>query len=110
MENKNGAKNFFKGKNFKYGSNAVILTVAVIAIAILANILVGMTNIKLDLTANKLFSLTDVTKNELKSLNQDVEIIGLYDDQKQTDSLIVCLFWFIVLSVKYDGVTVEKRN
>ena len=84
MENKNGANNFFKGKNFKYGSNAVILTVAVIAIAILANILVGMTDVKLDLTANKLFSLTDVTKNELKNLNQDVEIIGLYDDQKLT--------------------------
>ncbi len=83
MENKNG-NNFFKRKNFKYGSNAVILTVAVIAIAILANILVGMTDVKLDLTANKLFSLTDVTKNELKNLNQDVEIIGLFDDQKLT--------------------------
>lgn len=86
MENKSGANNFFKGKNFKYGSNAVILIVAVIAIAILANILVGMTDVKLDLTANKLFSLTDVTKNELKNLNQDVEIIGLFDDQKLSAS------------------------
>ncbi|HEX2946334.1 MAG TPA: GldG family protein [Clostridia bacterium] len=84
MENKNGAKSFFNGKNFKYGSNAVILVIAVIAIAILANILVGMTDVKLDLTKNKLFSLTDVTKNELKNLNQDVEIVGLFDDQKLT--------------------------
>ncbi len=84
MENKNGVKNIFKGKNFKYGSNAIILIVAVIAIAILANILVGMTDIKLDLTANKLFSLTDITKNELADLKQDVEIIGLFDDQKLT--------------------------
>lgn len=33
-----------------------------------------------------------------------------YDDEKQTKFLVVCVFWFIVLSIKYDGVTVEKRN
>lgn len=82
MENK--INSFFKKKNFKYGSNAVILIAAVIAIAILANILVSMADLKLDLTKNKLFSLTDVTKTELKNLKQDVEIIGLFDDGKLT--------------------------
>jgi ABC-2 type transport system permease protein len=85
MEKKNiftGIKKFFRSRNFKYGTNAVILVVSVVVIAILVNILVGMADLKLDLTPNKLFSLTDVTKNELKNLKRDVEIIGLFDDGK----------------------------
>lgn len=80
MEKKNIIKNFFTSRNLKHGSNAIILIVAVVVIAVLVNILVGMADIKLDLTPNKLYSLTDVTKNELKNLEQDVEIIGLFDD------------------------------
>lgn len=33
-----------------------------------------------------------------------------YEEEKQTRYLIVCIFWFIILSVLYDGVTVEKRG
>lgn len=73
---------FLNKRSLKYGSNAAILIVAVVAIAILVNILVGMTDLKLDLTSNKLFSLSDVTKSELEKLDKDVEIIGLFDDSK----------------------------
>ncbi|MGI6668651.1 MAG: GldG family protein [Acetivibrionales bacterium] len=85
MEKKNiitGIKRFFKSRSLKYGSNAAILIAAVIVIAVLVNILVGMTDLKLDLTPNKLFSLTDATRNELKNLKHDVEIIGLFDEGK----------------------------
>lgn len=82
MEKKNGLKKFLSSRNLKYGSNSVILVIAVVAIAVLVNILVGMTDLKLDLTPNKLFSLSDVTKNELKNLKQEVQIIGLFDDGK----------------------------
>lgn len=82
MDNKNVFKKFFNKRSLKYGSNSAILIVAVIAIAVLANLLVGMLDLKLDLTPNKLFSLSDVTKAELKKLEQDVEIIGLFDDGK----------------------------
>lgn len=33
-----------------------------------------------------------------------------YEEEKQCNFRITCLFWFIILSVKYDGVTLEKRN
>lgn len=82
MENKNGLKRFFNKRSLKHGSNSAILIVAVIAIAVLVNLLVGTLDLKLDLTPNRLFSLSDVTKNELDSLEQDVEIIGLFDDGK----------------------------
>ena len=81
MDNKNVFKKFFNKRSLKYGSNSAILIVAVIAIAVLVNLLVGMLDLKLDLTPNKLFSLSDVTKAELKKLEQDVEIIGLFDEQ-----------------------------
>ncbi len=82
MEKKNGLKRFFNKRSLKYGSNSAILIVAVIAIAVMVNLLAGSLNLKLDLTPNKLFSLSDVTKTELDELEQDVEIIGLFDDGK----------------------------
>lgn len=75
-------KGFFKKRSFKYGSNSIILIVAVVVIAILVNLFVGMVDVKVDLTPNKLFSLTDVTKSLLKDLKQDVTITGLFDDGK----------------------------
>ena len=78
----NAFKKFFNKRSLKYGSNSILLIAAVVVIAILVNVLVGMADLKLDLTSNKLFSLTDVTKNVLKDLKQDVTIIGLFDDGK----------------------------
>lgn len=73
---------FLTKRSLKYGSNSIVLIIAVLAIAFLVNILAGMADIKWDFTPNKLFSLTDVTKNELKDLKSDVTIIGLFDDGK----------------------------
>ena len=33
-----------------------------------------------------------------------------YDTSKQTRFLIVAVFWFILFSIKYDGVDIQKRN
>lgn len=75
-------KGFFSKRSFKYGSNSIILIVAVVVIAVLVNLFVGMVDVKVDLTPNKIFSLTDVTKSLLKDLKQDVTIYGLFDDGK----------------------------
>lgn len=86
MDKKNGILSFFNKRSLKHGTNAVILVIAVVVIAILANVLVGMADLKLDLTSNKIFSLSEVTENELKNLKQEVQIIGLFDDGKVTNS------------------------
>jgi ABC-2 type transport system permease protein len=80
MENNNNKKRFISSKSLKYGSNSIILIVGVIILVVLANVLIGMTNLKLDLTTNKLYSLSDVSTNLLKDLKQDVTITGLFDD------------------------------
>lgn len=74
--------NSINRKSLKYGSNSIILIAVVVAIAVLVNILVGMTSLKWDLTPNKLYSISDTTKDILKDLNKDVTIYGLFDEGK----------------------------
>ncbi len=108
MEKKNGLKNILNSRSLKYGSNSVILIVAVIVIALLVNILIGMADLKLDLTSNKLFSLSDVTKNELEALDKEVQIIGLFDDGKVgTGSEYKEVTDLLDLYDKYPNVVVE---
>lgn len=73
-------KKILKSKKLKYGSNSMILIAAVIAIAVVLNMLVDLLGVKWDLTPNKLYSISDTTKELLSSLDKDVRIIGLFDD------------------------------
>jgi ABC-2 type transport system permease protein len=72
----------FNRKSLKYGSSSLILIVIVVAIAIFINLLVGMGDLKLDLTSNKIYSLSNESKTILKGIKKDVTIYGLFDDAK----------------------------
>ncbi|NLK86804.1 MAG: GldG family protein [Clostridiaceae bacterium] len=80
MEKNSANKKLFNKRSLKYGTNAVIMVVAVIAIAVLLNVVVGILDLKLDLTPNKLYSLSETTEEILGELDKDVQIIGLFDD------------------------------
>lgn len=81
MEKKNRLfKNLLQSRSLRYGSNSILLIAIVVAIAVFTNVLVGMTDLKLDLTPNKLFSVGDTTESLLKNLKKDVTIYGLFDD------------------------------
>ena len=71
-----------KSKSLKYGSNSLILIVAVFSIAIFMNLLAEQTGLKFDLTANKLYSIGDTTKAIIGKLDKKVIIYGLLDDGK----------------------------
>ncbi len=68
----------FKDKKFKYGGYATLMTAVVLAILVIVNLVVGQIPYKLDLTENRMFSLSDQTDTILKNLDQEVQIIGLY--------------------------------
>ncbi|AGI38972.1 ABC transporter [Thermoclostridium stercorarium subsp. stercorarium DSM 8532] len=51
--------------------------------------------LKIDLTSNKLYSITDKTLEVLKSLNEKVEIIGLFDESKMGDSQYAQVIEFV---------------
>ncbi len=73
-----------KSKKLKYGSVATVITIVVVAIIVLINVIISMfgnrMNLKVDLTSDSIFEISDVSKDYLKTLNQDVEIVALCDE------------------------------
>lgn len=88
--NKEKKKFTINKRSLRYGSYSFVLTIIVIAAAIILNAIVGTEAIrerlKIDLTSNKLYSIGEKTEEVLKDLNEKVEIIGLFDESKMTDS------------------------
>jgi len=81
MNNKN---NFFNKRSVKHGSLSILLIVAVVAIAVIINLFVGMVQDKgiikkLDLTPNSLYSIGDISKGVVNGLKEDVIIYALFD-------------------------------
>lgn len=66
------------GKKLKYGSMSMAVVVVVIAIVVLLNLMCGLIvkryPVKLDLTGDNRYELTDETIDVLKKLDKDVEI------------------------------------
>jgi hypothetical protein len=80
---------FFRNKNLKYGVNSIAVTVITVAIMIALNLLIGLLDIKWDLTSNQLFTIGDESRELLSKLNKPVEITGLFDEmQISTDTRI----------------------
>lgn len=77
-----GAK--FNTKKLKYGSVATVITVIVIAVVVVINVIVAAlgerTNLKLDLTSKNAFEISQETIDYITSLNQDVEIVTMSDE------------------------------
>lgn len=76
-------------KTLKYGTNAIILIVAVVTIAILLNVAVVMYDFKFDMTPGQIFSITSVSKNIVNEIpaSQKLEIYGLFDSTKKMKEL-----------------------
>lgn len=78
--------NFFKNKKFKHGSLAIALVVVVISLVIIFNALMSVIDKKVkfsvDMTSNKMFSLTDNSKNFIKNLNKDIQFIVLSSENE----------------------------
>lgn len=94
-KNSFNVKNLLTSRSLKYGSNSFILIIAVIAIAVLVNLLfspavlqkvIRREAIKFDLTPNKLFSLGEKTDEILKGLDKEVQIYALYDETVAKDN------------------------
>ena len=59
-------------RKFRFGGYATLLIVAALAVVIVVNVLVGQIPGKLDLTQNKIYSLSDETYKLLDGLKTDV--------------------------------------
>ncbi len=75
------------GRQTRYGSNAVILSIAFLGILFFINVLGVRYHKRFDLTKNKNYTLSQKTIQVIENLKQPVEIIGFFsqNDSRQTD-------------------------
>lgn len=112
-ENKKEKKRFFSslmGKKLAGTANTAVLIAIVVAIAVIFNVILELFPINIDLTTEKLYSLTDTTKGVLEDLEGDVTIYALYDrlaGEQDTDSVTPQVIKVLDLYDKYSGVNVE---
>jgi len=66
------------GRRARYGSNALLFTLAAIGILVIINFLAYNNPARLDLTEDSLYSLSDETILAISELSQDVEIKGFF--------------------------------
>lgn len=80
-------KQSFQNKKFKYGGYASAVTAAVLAILLIINLLAGKLDLKVDLTKNKLFSLSDQTYKVLDNLKTNVDMYVLLESGNEDPTL-----------------------
>jgi len=118
-ENKNSknTKKLFNSRSLKYGSASLITIAAVIAIAVIVNMIfsptvlskvIGTEALKLDLTSNKLYSLGDQTEKIVGGLNKEVKVYALYDEAKiSTDTQLKEVNELLKKYSKFKNVKIE---
>ena len=80
----------FKTRSVRVGGYSVVATAIVLAIIIAANLLVGAlptAYTELDITANQFYSISDLTKQMLKNLDQDVTLYWICQSGVEDTSL-----------------------
>jgi ABC-type uncharacterized transport system involved in gliding motility auxiliary subunit len=71
-------REIFKSQAVRYGGYASLMTVLGIAVIVIINLVVGQIPAQIDLTENRLFTLSDQTYATLDALEEDVTLYALY--------------------------------
>ena len=94
-------------KTLKAGAYSTGMIVAAVAVTVIVNLIVGQlptTWTSLDLTSNKLYSLTDQTKEYLAGMTEDVTIYVLVNEENEDSMLGQTLDRYEAMS---DHITVQ---
>ncbi len=78
---------FLAGRQFRYGTNTVALVMIFLVILAFINVLANRYSFRLDLTANRAFSLSDQTFAVLKQLDRPVHVIGFFREGQGKERL-----------------------
>ena len=83
-------------KNKKFGLFSVLLAIFMIAIIIVANYGVELLSerypLKADISQNKMYSLSEYTKNAMKELDKEVEVYAIYSQGQENDFILEILY------------------
>ena len=100
-----------KSRKFRFGGYATLLILAGLAVVIVVNVLVSKIPGKLDLTQNKIFSLSDETYKVLDGLKNDVTIttVAKTGNEDPTVGTILAKYAARSSHVKLGSVDPEKN-
>ncbi len=90
----------FSSKQVRYGGYAAIIIVVVLAALVILNVLVGQIPASVDMTANKLYTLSPETKKIVQGLKQDVTIYAVYRTGQENQDVVAVLKKYSELSPK----------
>lgn len=80
-------------KKFKYGTLATVFTIVVVAIIVLINVILTVVSdkvdMKIDLTQDKIFAISQDTIDYLDTLNSDVSIVAMASEDEFKNSQYV---------------------
>ncbi len=86
----NGKTPFWKNKKFRMGTTATVLTAVFVAAVILVNVVVGILHdrypMNIDLTSDKLYTLSEESEKFAKDLKNKVEIIVFGSESAYKDA------------------------
>lgn len=104
--------NIFNKRSLKYGSLSILLVVAVIAIAVVVNLFIGMVQDKgfikkVDLSQNQLYSIGSTSKDVLKGIKNDVIIYALFDNSTVNSASFTQLKSVLDLYGQYKHITIK---
>lgn len=80
-------KGGLRGRNFKQGLYSSFVALFVVVLVILFNLFVGQLNLKVDLTKEDVYTLTDATKELAENLTDEIEIYYLVKEGNEYDVL-----------------------
>src|SRR4030042_642664 len=84
-------RQFLTGRQARYGSNALVLSLAFVGIVILLNYFVYKNSKRWDLTEDKQYTLAPETIDTLKSLEEPVVAEAFFSKKTSTDQAMVLL-------------------
>lgn len=105
--NKNKFKASFSGRNFKSGFYVSIISAVVIALALLTNLIITEFDLKIDLSSEDIYTLTEETKEYVASIEDDVTIYYLIEAGKESPMFQKIAEKFDSLS---DRITLEQKD
>ena len=91
MSDKKNNKNFnlnrfntsFSRRSFKSGAYASVISAVVIALVLLVNLIINEFDLKIDISSEGIYTLTDNTKEYIKGLEDDVTLYYLIEAGKE---------------------------
>ncbi len=78
----------FKEKRVRYGGYAALVTLAAVVILVVVNLIIQQFPASIDMTENRLFTLSDQTLELLDELESDINIYGLYRPGSENPNVV----------------------